>query len=246
MNNKVKDLTGMKFNRLTVVSFSHSKRKTYWNCICDCGNPKVVRADNLQDNSVKSCGCLHIEGSRKRMKEYASKENRIEFYDATCLIYPTNSEIPIIIDSEDYDLVNNYTWYIGDDGYARSNFENKKTLLMHKIITKTSSRTIIDHITNIEIRGVLIPRERNNMKSNLRIVTSSQNSMNSRMFSNNTSGYKGVSFSKDRNLWRAYIGIDKKHISLGYFENIDDAIKARVVAEEKYFGEYSYTKNNEY
>lgn len=55
---KIKDLTGLKFGMLTVVSFAgvdkHYQAK--WNCLCECGNKKVVSATNLR-GKTKSCGC---------------------------------------------------------------------------------------------------------------------------------------------------------------------------------------------
>ena len=39
--------------------------------------------------------------------------------------------------------------------------------------------------------------------------------------------------------WRVYISIDKKSINLGSFANKDDAIKARLKAEAKYYGEFA-------
>ena len=57
-----KDLTGQKFNHLTVVCLdeerSTSKRK-YWICECDCKDHtrKSVRADQLTSGKTKSCGC---------------------------------------------------------------------------------------------------------------------------------------------------------------------------------------------
>lgn len=51
----------------------------------------------------------------------------------------------------------------------------------------------------------------------------------------NKSGHKGVIWDKQRNKWRAYIGFKGKSINLGYFEDKEDAIKARQMAEEKYF-----------
>ena len=43
------DLTGKKFNHLTVISFSHStSHKVFWNCLCDCGKATVVRGDYLK------------------------------------------------------------------------------------------------------------------------------------------------------------------------------------------------------
>lgn len=60
---------------------------------------------------------------------------------------------------------------------------------------------------------------------------------------NNTSGYKGVSFLKakpgrrKKDAWRAYIVVKQKQIFLGNYENKEDAIMARKLAEEKYFNQ---------
>lgn len=77
---KALDLTGKKFNRLTVISFSHkTKGNIYWSCGCDCGKKSKVRGDSLKDGSVKSCGCLQKEviGNlrRKHMQSF-TKEYR--------------------------------------------------------------------------------------------------------------------------------------------------------------------------
>lgn len=52
---------------------------------------------------------------------------------------------------------------------------------------------------------------------------------------NNTSGITGVNYIKNIKKWNASIFFKGKKINLGYFKNIDDAIKARKDAEEKYF-----------
>lgn len=59
------DLSGMKFGRLTVVSFAFYNGGTYWNCKCDCGKTKVVRGDSLKNKSIVSCGCYHSEIVKK-------------------------------------------------------------------------------------------------------------------------------------------------------------------------------------
>lgn len=59
---KVRDLTGKKFGRLTVVE--RAKRgspKAYWMCKCDCGNEHVVCGTNLTRGKVVSCGCYAKE-----------------------------------------------------------------------------------------------------------------------------------------------------------------------------------------
>lgn len=57
-------------------------------------------------------------------------------------------------------------------------------------------------------------------------------------FAHNTSGYTGVYYHKQLNKWGARIQFKGKHYSLGLYGNIDEAIKARKEAEQKYFGAY--------
>jgi len=59
------DLTGLKFNRLTVVSLNIKGKRTKWNCICDCGNECVIEANRLKKGISKSCGCFHKEATSK-------------------------------------------------------------------------------------------------------------------------------------------------------------------------------------
>lgn len=57
---KFKDISGQKFGRLTALyRLRNTKRKTYWLCVCDCGNFKEVRYDMLQNGHTRSCNCLY-------------------------------------------------------------------------------------------------------------------------------------------------------------------------------------------
>lgn len=55
------DITGKKFNRLSVIELdkerSTNKRK-YWRCLCDCGNYTSQLGCNIKGGKAKSCGCL--------------------------------------------------------------------------------------------------------------------------------------------------------------------------------------------
>jgi len=55
----VKDLTGQRFGKIRVVDRAPSgpRWQTRWNCVCDCGNAKVMQASNLTTGKSKSCGC---------------------------------------------------------------------------------------------------------------------------------------------------------------------------------------------
>lgn len=78
----------------------------------------------------------------------------------------------------------------------------------------------------------------NNRIKNLRPASPSQNTANSRLRSNNTSGFKGV--EKHHKKWRASIRVDGKRKHLGLFVSPDEAHAAYLVAAEKYFGEFAH------
>jgi hypothetical protein len=73
---KIEDLTGMKFNRLTVISLSDKTNKRhdrYWLCECDCENKtrKLISEYHLRRGTIKSCGCLSREWTTNKNKERA-------------------------------------------------------------------------------------------------------------------------------------------------------------------------------
>lgn len=68
---------GMKFGLLTIISFSHKNSEhKYWNCICDCGNTKIVKQKFLVSGTTKSCGCL-ANSNGKKHGMYGSRIYRI-------------------------------------------------------------------------------------------------------------------------------------------------------------------------
>lgn len=55
------DLVGEKYNKLTVISYSHkteSNSMAFYNCVCDCGGETTVAHGALRSGKTKSCGCL--------------------------------------------------------------------------------------------------------------------------------------------------------------------------------------------
>lgn len=74
------NLTGQKFGRLYVQEYSG---KSYWKCLCDCGNIKIVNAYNLKTKNTLSCGCLRKEMTGKTGRVYGPSVNRIEYGKAS-------------------------------------------------------------------------------------------------------------------------------------------------------------------
>lgn len=62
------DLTGQRFNRLTVIGFfgRNQSHKASWRCRCDCGAEIVVDGYNLISGHTKSCGCWNVESIQSR------------------------------------------------------------------------------------------------------------------------------------------------------------------------------------
>lgn len=83
----------------------------------------------------------------------------------------------------------------------------------------------IDHINGDKL---------DNRIENLRDVSVSVNQQNALGKSNNTSGFNGVQWDKNRNKWIARMMVNYKNIYLGRYDNFEDAVKARTRAEAYY------------
>ena len=86
---KAEDLTGQKFNRLTVLCKDETSptRNQKWICKCDCGKTCSVLAYNLKNGHSKSCGCLNSEKVTARNKANATHgDTKTRLYGSwTCM-----------------------------------------------------------------------------------------------------------------------------------------------------------------
>lgn len=61
-----RDITGQKFERLTVVRRNgYLAKRIAWDCVCDCGGRTRTVGHRLIQGGVKSCGCLQDESRTK-------------------------------------------------------------------------------------------------------------------------------------------------------------------------------------
>lgn len=63
----MRDITGNRYGRLTVIAYDHTNAhgEACWLCRCDCGNEKVVTGYKLRTGNTKSCGCMQKEHRRE-------------------------------------------------------------------------------------------------------------------------------------------------------------------------------------
>ena len=103
-------------------------------------------------------------------------------------------------------------------------------IYMHRVVMNTPDGMETDHISMNTL---------DNRRENLRQCTRAENSANKKKYSTNTSGYKGVTWHKAANKWRAQITINYKNHILGQFDKIEDAAKAYNEAAKNRLGEFA-------
>lgn len=141
-----------------------------------------------------------------------------------------------MVDDEDYEYLMQRKWQVSKKNgervlyAARANIKGRGRMLMHREIMKIINPKI--HCDHIDGDGL------NNQKSNLRLVTNSQNQANN-ITTTGTSIFKGVSFHKKDKKWRAQIQKDGIKYHLGSFNTeVEAAIRYNMAAKEM-FGEYA-------
>lgn len=145
-----------------------------------------------------------------------------------------------LVDDEDYEWAAKLTWCY-DCGYASFRVHKKRNgkwsgrnIRMHNLIMNTPNDMHTDHIDGNRL---------NNQRSNLRVCTHAENQRNKQKKANTSSKFKGVCWNKRKSLYVAYIGINKEHIHLGYFDCQIEAAKAYNLAAIKHHGEFACLNN---
>lgn len=147
------------------------------------------------------------------------------------IIKSTNNK-DILVDDEHFDRLNEFRWSAVktyNTAYARTRMPYSIT--MHQFLMGSFGKIYVDHIDG---NGL------NNQINNLRLCNNQLNQANSRKHKHCKSKYKGVSFSKAKKKWRAYICPNKKFIHLGYFNNEKIAALAYNKAARKIWKEFAF------
>lgn len=232
-----KDLTGMKFGRLTVVKQSENDyvqkngtRHSKWWCKCDCGNPELIEVigTNLTRGNTTSCGCYHYEKITAQFRDM--KYNKYDLSGDYGVGYCSNNNAEFYFDLDDYDKIKGYTWFQDKKGYiVANNVYDGRTDGIHDIIK----------LHNLIFGKYADHANRNradNRKSNLRKATAEENARNSSLASNNTSGIIGVQWHKISQKWQIRINYNKIRYTLCTKEDFTEAVRYRLQAEYDCYG----------
>ena len=148
-------------------------------------------------------------------------KNKYKIEGNTLIVYNRADNREMLFDTEDFDLIKDYTWRLDMDGYIRTQIvigSKHKVIKAHRLIMGFPESLLIDHINHNTL---------DNRKENLRIVTNKINQHNQK-------SSKGYSWNKQVKKWKAGIRVNNKLLFLGYFETEAEAREAYLEAKKKY------------
>ncbi len=211
------DLTNEIYGKLRVLELSHIAKngQQMWKCLCECGQETIVQQGHLRGGHTKSCG----------------KCNTFKSYGNVTICTVANGK-QFVFDTEDLPLVKRYTWHICSSGYP-STYYKGKTMKLHRLLLKPPKRKYVDHIDRNRL---------NNCRNNLRLCSTHENCFNQGIRSDNTTGFKGVHYDKNKNKLVVRIGLNGRRYTIGRFppEQIKEAAKAYNQKAIELFGEYAF------
>lgn len=162
--------------------------------------------------------------------EYTTLDEETTILKITSIKY---GEFEILIDTKNVTKCKEFQWSIMHS-HANKNwltyyyvYNNKIGLLHRYLMNNPPKDKLVDHISGNTL---------DNRLSNLQLCTRKQNRTKARTQSNSTSGHSGVCWNKKIQSWMASVRPGTKFVNLGYFDDINDAIKAREDAEDLYYG----------
>lgn len=145
-----------------------------------------------------------------------------------------------IVDSEDVLKIKYKKWRVSHDhivtGLPARGTQRDVTHVILDFDPKKDRYIVVDHINGNAF---------DNRKENLRICTQGENCCNKKLASNNTSGFNGISYRKDRNRFDPEIRLQYQRCHLGYCKTLKEAVYKRYIAEQLVFQNYARKEEQE-
>lgn len=197
--------TGNRYGRLVVIKQAGRNKKgkgaVLWECLCDCGNIRTVIGYDLRRGHTTSCGCYQREKATKH--GYCEKKIYGVWKAMKYRCLNKNGSAYKHYGGRGIKVCKEWLEFLPFYEWAMSHGYKEKLT-----------------IERIENNGNYEP-------DNCTFATWQEQSRNKRMRKDNKTGTQGICWAEKRKKYRAYINGN----SIGYFNNVSDAVAARKVAE---------------
>ena len=211
---RFEDLTGQRFNDLTVLRRDTSSKKTKWVCRCElCGREVSVFAYNLKNGNSKNCGCA----KGKALSERSRKDLTGQTFGFAEVISPAG------VNKSKQQIFNCRCKKCG----------RSFTVLGTNLVTGKQVSCGCVRDANIRKGRADVQDEAHALHTNVGRIRSKKVSK-----ANRTTGVTGVCYIKSTGLYTAYIGWQGKQYLLKASTSLEDCIKARKAAEKEVYGNF--------
>ncbi len=218
----------------------------YGYCHCGC-NTKTYISPKTDKQSYRINGepMRYVKGHDKRITPVVEDALPFKIDGVYCRLIPLTQGQYAIVDAADYKWLMQWKWCAywdktthsyyaarGSSSITESDRQSPYQVYMSREVLnlKKGNNLKADHINHNTL---------DNRRNNLRTSTQIEQSRNRRITTRNTSGYKGVYYSRTNKNWVAQITIKGKTYHLGVFKTKEDAYAVYCAAARKHFGEFA-------
>lgn len=206
--------------QIVLRELSRKRRGRYFWVLCACGNERAACLTDLVDGVSLSCGCLP-----NTSRTIGPKPPEVR----GAVWVPLTQGKFTLIDESDMGVLGARKWHaIKNKNRFYAVSSKPKFTQLHRAILDAKRGELVNHINGDGL---------DNRRSNIRVCTAGGNAHNQKLHSNNTSGFKGVQFSKSKQRWFSIIA----QKICGYFRNPVDAALAYDRAAIEMFGDFAMT-----
>lgn len=251
------NLVDQHFGKLIAVENVYIGNTLGWYCECECGGCRNVKTSDLRSGKVQCCGCTVKERYSKKTNQV--KRNRKDL---------TQEELKKLIYYNPYNGI--FTWRERDIEYFQhckipemtwkqwnpqnAGKEAGNVVRGYRSIILLKEKYLAHRLAWFYMEGYwpehhidhIDQNPSNNKWDNLRHVSPSCNMKNVFMGVDNTTGVRGVTHRTDRDVYQVYISTNRKHIYIGTYKNLTEAVKERYKAEQKYGHSECLSKSSAY
>lgn len=200
-NNQNKNLVLIEDLGMMFATEKSKQKKRFGLYKCFCGNEFKAQINAIKEGNTKSCGRFH-------------KEKTVWYGMTNHRLYAT--------------WKNMMDRCYNKDNKRYINYGSRGILVCDE--WKNDFAKFINDMYPSYKEGLSIDRKDNDLgysKDNCRWTTNEVQARNKRrLIRTNTSGYRGITFNKSSQKFRARICVNNKHIHIGYFDEVLEAAKA--------------------